>query len=268
MFMYSYNQYSNSAKLLSEALSDIRHENGRSHSVRRIKHNGSRFRGNANKTVINWGSSSLPEEVMKCRVINDPVIVGKCSNKLHFFEKVNTLTDVSIPEWTTESTVARFWLNEGFKVVARTVLRGHSGEGIVIMEEEDDLVDAPLYTKYIPKKDEYRVHVVRNPDDEIYYSFDIARKAIRSDFPEGQVNHQVRNHANGFIYRRQEIDVPGCVDEVAIAVMEGLGLDFGAVDVIYNKRQDKAYVLEVNTAPGLEGSTVESYAKMIEENFR
>jgi D-alanine-D-alanine ligase-like ATP-grasp enzyme len=37
-------------------------------------------------------------------------------------------------------------------------------------------------------------------------------------------------------------------------------LDFGAVDIIYNAKRNECYVLEVNTAPGLEGTTVEKYA--------
>jgi D-alanine-D-alanine ligase-like ATP-grasp enzyme len=44
-------------------------------------------------------------------------------------------------------------------------------------------------------------------------------------------------------------------------------LDFGAVDVIWNEKQQRAYVLEVNTAPGLEGQTVDDYARGIKENF-
>jgi len=40
-----------------------------------------------------------------------------------------------------------------------------------------------------------------------------------------------------------------------------LGLDFGAVDIIYNQKKDVSFVLEVNTAPGLEGSTLNEYVK-------
>ena len=38
------------------------------------------------------------------------------------------------------------------------------------------------------------------------------------------------------------------------------GLTFGAIDVIWNEHQQKAFVLEINTAPGIEGTTVEKYA--------
>ena len=45
------------------------------------------------------------------------------------------------------------------------------------------------------------------------------------------------------------------------------GLDFGAVDVLWNERQQKAYVCEVNTAPGLEGITLDNYLKEIKERY-
>jgi glutathione synthase/RimK-type ligase-like ATP-grasp enzyme len=50
-----------------------------------------------------------------------------------------------------------------------------------------------------------------------------------------------------------------------LAAVSALGLDFGAVDIIWNEREDKCYVLEVNTAPGLQGSTLENYANAIME---
>ena len=37
-------------------------------------------------------------------------------------------------------------------------------------------------------------------------------------------------------------------------------VDFGAVDVVWNQQNGQAYVLEINTAPGLAGQTITSYA--------
>ena len=59
----------------------------------------------------------------------------------------------------------------------------------------------------------------------------------------------------------------GIVEQAKRSVIEA-GLDFGAVDVIYNVHHKKAYVLEVNTAPGLEGTTLEVYARAISNFFR
>ena len=144
----------------------------------------------------------------------------------------------------------------GAILVARTVLNGHSGEGIVLCGDQDLLVDAPLYTVYVPKKQEYRVHVFRG---EV---IDIQRKARRRDVPDDQINWKVRNHANGFVFARNGDalgDVPDDVLTQAVAAVSSLGLDFGAADVIFNDSSALAYVLEVNTAPGLEGTTLENY---------
>ncbi|MNY81884.1 hypothetical protein D3C86_2236870 [compost metagenome] len=49
--------------------------------------------------------------------------------------------------------------------------------------------------------------------------------------------------------------------------VNALGLDFGAADVIWNDHRKQAFVLEVNTAPGLTGTTLEKYAKALKEIF-
>jgi len=51
------------------------------------------------------------------------------------------------------------------------------------------------------------------------------------------------------------------LDEGLASVM-ALGLDFGAVDIVYNENDNKAYVLEINTAPGLSGTTLEKYVEV------
>ena len=72
-------------------------------------------------------------------------------------------------------------------------------------------------------------------------------------------NWRIRNLANGFIYAREDVRPPECVTSVARRALDCIDLDFGAVDVIYNARQNRAYVLEVNTAPGVTGTTVDRY---------
>ena len=117
------------------------------------------------------------------------------------------------------------------------------------------MVEAELYVKYIPKKDEYRVHIF---DDEI---IDVQKKMMREGWDDP--DWQIRNHANGFIYGRIGIEPPDCVLDVALKTFRNFKLDFGAVDVIYTENIDKAYALEINTAPGLEGQTVVSYAEAL-----
>jgi hypothetical protein len=243
--IFSYNEGSEGAKALGQLL-----------GVKRIKHEGSKFKGRADKVVLNWGASVVPPEVAKCRVLNNPRLIGPMSNKLKFFELMGD--DVRTPEWTVDRAIAIDWQLAGAVVVERHKLQGHSAEGLRIVEKGVDIQRAPLYTKYVPKKDEFRVHFFGKN------IIDIQQKKKRNDF-DGDVNWKVRNHANGFIYARQDLNVPKDVTDQALACAAASGLDFGAVDIIYNAHADQAYVLEVNTAPGLSGETVAIYAAAIKE---
>jgi hypothetical protein len=160
------------------------------------------------------------------------------------------------PEFTTERMRAGAWLGMGFTVVERHILNGHSGAGIRLVEpdSEEGLQKCPLYVRYVPKKQEYRVHVCGGQ------AVDIQRKARRKDVADDDINWKIRNHDNGFIFARNEDGVvPPDVIVQAVKAVNLLGLAFGAVDVIFNDKEQKAYVLEVNTAPGLSGSTLEGY---------
>lgn len=247
--LYAYNEYSEGAKELARAL-----------GIKRIKHVGSKFIGSKDKVVLNWGSSAVTAEVAKCQLLNSPHLIGPMSNKLKFFELMSDHDEVNIPEWTTDIHEAAQWWRDGELVVERHKLTGHSGEGIRLSSRQSgvDLNAAPLYTKYLPKKDEYRVHVFRGK------AIDVQQKKKRIDF-EGEANFKIRNHANGFIYARQELDVPETVLEQSTACAKATGLDFGAVDIIYNQAKNLAVVLEVNTAPGLSGETINVYARAIME---
>jgi D-alanine-D-alanine ligase-like ATP-grasp enzyme len=119
-------------------------------------------------------------------------------------------------------------------------------------------VEAPLYTVYVPKKMEFRVHVFKGNDAS--FIVDIQRKIKK---PDAEVKDwKIRNLDNGFIYARNGVEeiVPEDVRVQARCAFDLSGLDFGAVDVIFNEGQGRAYVLEINTAPGISGTTVENYA--------
>lgn len=249
-YLYAYNPGSQGAKELGIAL-----------GIQRIKNENSRFVGGKNKIVINWGASELPEQVLRSTIINHPDRVKEATDKLSFFRKIASFKGHFLPDWTTDHKEAISWCAEGATVVARTVLRGHSGNGIRIMEPDkpETFVKAPLYTKYIPKNEEYRVHIVKG--DVI----DIQRKILPKERAEDQkpINWKVRNLANGFIYVREGVNPEKTVLDAARHTMEASGLDFGAVDIVCHNKTKRPYVLEINTAPGLEGQTVQSYARAL-----
>lgn len=222
-----------------------------------LKLENSRFVGNPRKKVINWGASRVSEQVAKCQLLNHPDFVRVAGDKLLTFRAMEQ-AGVVIPSFTTDIAVARKWIEEGCEVVERNVLRGHSGQGIRLVKTAAELTkDCPLFVKYIPKKQEYRVHVFQGK------VIDIQRKARKKEVADENVNWKIRNLDGGFIYARDfdENDLPKDVVGNAIAATAALSLDFGAVDIIHNDKQKKSFVLEVNTAPGLQGQTLEAYVR-------
>ena len=252
-----YKQGSRGAKALATAL------NGKV-----LKVEDSKFVPRSSDVIINWGNST---EASRATLNNNGERLAQATNKRAFFEKLAGKD--SLPRfWTSQEDIPE----DAFPVVCRQILQGHSGAGIVMAADRSSLVPCSLYTEYVKKKHEYRVHVGRRWVDfgvgtataigvegEVVYSvISVQQKKRRLEHPDP--NWQVRNHANGFIYARSDVNPPASVLKVAKDVLKELDLDFGAVDVIWNESEAKAYVLEINTAPGLEGSTVTDYKEFFE----
>jgi len=242
-----YKQGSKSAKALATALGG-----------KVLKLQGSSWVAHADDKVINWGNSNSETFHWPCRMYNG-MKVSDVSNKLNFFKLIEG-EDYAPKFWVDKAEIP----DDAYPVVCRTILNGHSGSGISIADDMAGIVSAPLYVQYLKKKEEYRVHCGRTLQGVVVISSQ--RKARRLSVPDDEVNWKVRNLAGGFVYVRHGFTVPTKVQEAALKAFEKTGLDFGAVDVIWNENNQKAYVLEVNTAPGLEGTTVEDYKKFFMEN--
>lgn len=169
--------------------------------------------------------------------------------------------DVNCPEFTRDRNVAAGWIAAGDSVMCRTLLRASEGRGIVVADTVDQLVAAPLYTRYVKKKHEFRVHVLNGQ------VIDVQQKRKRRGF-EDERNTKVRNLANGYVFCRGAITEPAGLRDAAIKATAALGYQLGAVDIAFNERRGELYVLEVNANPGMQGSTLENYANKIVEQFR
>lgn len=213
--------------------------------------------------LINWGNGRPPVGTGPFDSIsNSFAAVAVASNKLSTFRLLENKDGIRIPVFTTDRSVAAGWIRDGVVVVCRTQLSGHSGAGVVLCSVENDLVPAPLYVQYVKKQQEFRVHVAFG---EV---IDVQEKRKRKDVSEDfATNFQVRNHQTGWVYCRENITEPEELRQMAQRVVGELGLDFGAVDLIYNAKRNEVYCLEVNTAPGLEGSTVDKYAEAFVKEF-
>lgn len=225
-----------------------------------VRSDSPRFRPRETDHVINWGNSNKAawDNYSRYTLINYHTKVATAVNKLKTFQALQD--KCNIPEWTTDWETAFNWWQEKKLVVARHTLTGFGGDGIVLYTKDDDQFDEPrfakLYVQYKKKKKEFRVHVFKG---EV---IDITQKKKRKDF-DGEVNTKIRNYANGWVYCREDIEMPKDLQEQATLAVASLGLDFGAVDAIYNEKENKTYILEINSAPGLEGSTIEAYKNAI-----
>lgn len=206
-------------------------------------------------TIINWGSSTPPHFRWMEQDLNKPNAIALASNKLHTFAELLCKGFNNLPQFTTEFEDAEDWISKGHTIYCRKFLNAHSGNGIVIADRIDQLVRAPLYTVKTKHKHEYRVHVFKGE------AIDIQKKKKRLD--KSTLSNGIRNHASGWVYTRDDINPPSEMVNASIKAVELLGLDFGAVDIGHRLRDNKFFVFEVNTAPGLEGSTLDKYTKAI-----
>lgn len=241
----SYRRGSKSARALADYL-----------GIKVLKQEDSKFVGRENDVIINWGnSSSVGNGLMRCRIINNPLNVAKAANKLVALNQLRS-SSISIPRYTSSPQRA---LDSFKRVFVRQELTGHSGAGIIVVDTEDveELPPAPLYTEAIVKKNEYRAIVV---GDRVV---DLKQKRLASNAPEDRSKF-IRNLSNGWIFARENLEYVEGLNEISVGAIKALGLDFGAIDIITD-REDKLYVLEVNTAFGLEGQTIELVGDALKE---
>lgn len=211
--------------------------------------------------IVNWGNAHyLPALAHKLshRRLNSLDGVLKAVNKRKTFEALGAKSIPTVP-WTLYKEVALGWVQQGHTVVARKTLTGHEGDGIIIIEKVNKLVEAPLYTRYVEKAKEFRVHAT---------PFGVIDTQWKVRDPKREVvDWKVRSYKNGFIFQRKGIIPNAKRDALAVAAIKALGLDFGGLDIIEDGDGD-FYVLEVNTAPGIEGTTVQLYGKALTDLCR
>lgn len=281
IYFYPYIGGSRSVTALKEAL-----------GARIIKLENSRYRNKTGNVVINWGNSRVPSWYDGSPILNSPSVVARAANKLLTFQHLHN-DGVSTVSFTTDKDEAEDWMRTGGTVFVRSVLDGHSGEGIQVVrptpvnneldsiasrlyelgfeflseqvmneQVEQTLPQAPLYTHAVQNDGEYRVHVF---DGQVI----LYQKKSRRREEDGSVDTPddneslVRNLASGWVYRTSNLNRLERVEQLALDAVDSLGLDFGAVDIIKDT-EGNVFVLEVNTAPGLGNTeTIEAYRSAI-----
>lgn len=161
-------------------------------------------------------------------------------------------------EYTVSADTANEWLDAGDVVVGRKLLNSSCGKGIKIFDTVwalADLWDFPVFTKYKKKKREFRVHVFK---DKVVR---VVEKKLRKDW-DGPRESKIRNLANGYVFCGCD-SYPEGLPALALAASRVVSSDFAGVDVGYNEHKQELFVIEVNSAPGIEGTNLSSYVQTI-----
>lgn len=234
--LYPYKMYSKSSKALSSYL-----KNNCDYRIIKV-YSDRNYTYRNGDIVINWGNAIVPRWDYSS-IINSPLSVQIAKNKLSTFQKLQE-HGIRTVEFTTNPQEAMEWED----IVERHLLESCGGKGIRF-SKPDTISRAKLYTRLLNPTEEYRVHVF---DGEI---IDYSKKVKRGDGSD-----LIKSHDNGWYFIREVRPRDGLI-EMAKNVINAIGLDFGAVDII--RHDGKRYVLEVNTAVGLSEIGVKAYGDAI-----
>jgi glutathione synthase/RimK-type ligase-like ATP-grasp enzyme len=167
------------------------------------------------------------------------------------------------------------------------------------VDVEDALKDvkngktADYFVQFIPNKREFRIHVFKDAIiqscEKVWQNnppaaFKLLKKELYKkraekagvtlnestiDFVIDQIikddislpNNHSRHNTKGWKFSFLATEkTPSAIRKVSVDAVKALGLDFGAVDCILGE-DNQAYVIEVNTGPGLCASMLDKYAK-------
>lgn len=222
--------------------------------VRRVSGEGS-YRPKARSIVCCWGADLPAGWTRGLHINRDPSVARHKGRTFAAFRQHGVPT----VDWTTSREEAQSWLTSGHVVLSRQSVTGASGQGIVVAEPGQSVAPAPLYTQYKAKQKEFRVHVVNNQ------VIDVSEKRKRTGGETTQ--GYIRNSANGWVFCHDNIQAPADLSGVALSAVRACSLDFGAVDIIWNQLENRCYALEVNSAPGIEGTTLQRYTDAIRNAY-
>lgn len=161
-------------------------------------------------------------------------------NKLQQLEVLRA-TGISVPPFSLDGTGLNFPMlgrklhHVGGKDIVPIL--GRDQEWPIRQRQSD------FFTQYVPREHEFRVWAFRGTVKGTY------EKVLAHP---GKLGKRIgANYDNGFSFNIVQ-GAPERVKDIGSRAIAALGLDFGAVDILQGPG-GTLYVLEVNTAPGVEG---------------
>jgi hypothetical protein len=215
--------------------------------------------------IVGWGAGNVPDWL-------PPGTKHKFLGYLNGYKDICNSVDkrisfknfvdngVPIPEYTIKTAEANEWLANGEVVLSRMEVEGMRGAGIEINHPDvvDEVWNAPLYTKFIRKEREIRLHVFNG---KVIFGQEKTLKK-KSSVIKNLVLRDNSSWTFEWLGPRDRAALGPTVSAAAVKAIEANGLDFGAIDILFDKNK-RAYVLETNTCPELGSDGAALYARGI-----
>lgn len=164
---------------------------------------------------------------------------------------------IPCPEFTVLLEDAKKWVQAGHQVFGRK--RNHE-QGMDIVDQSSHAWQGrEFWTKVVPnKRREYRIHIF--DDQHIQQALKRLDPKARRKRNDGL---PIWNTQTGYIYDHN-FEPSRTAVELARRAVRALDYLWGAVDSLEDE-SGTCYVLEVNTAPGMDETTAQAYACAIKE---
>ena len=256
--------------------------------------------------IIGWGTKTSENvNLGNAKTLNHPNAIRKNRNKFSALEMLKADRELTsnIAKFLPSGTVSRALDREevSLPLIGRTNYH-QGGKGLwtclTKTHVERAISDgAQYFQEYIDIKTEYRLHVfggkviyavkkVENPTEAGWMAqrkekvLDYARKnnvdingptldyVLTRLVKEAVLPDRiVRSNKRGWKFSNVVItSLPAALKNAAIKSVETVGLDFGAVDCAMSAG-DHPFIIEVNTAPGLQGTSFDKYIAAFREKI-
>lgn len=203
------------------------------------------------ETLIRWGNAGEWEyDRGSNHVVNKASKISLAGDKYRTLEVLRE-AGIAVPDFQTSLPDPEDGLWFGRK------RRGFGGRDIRFFEAPTFAAGSEWFSRFIPNNREYRFHVVGG---------EVVRTQRKyPDRPElDRHGGKIKNHANGYVFKAPQSKLRSSRLETAVAAVEALGLDFGAVDAVIDPGE-AMYVLEVNTAPACSPLTAQAYTNALRQ---
>lgn len=212
--------------------------------------------------VVNIGNNQpnktmTPSESLK--VLNKVSVVKSMGN--FGFLAIETLSakGVRIPQFTTSLTEALSWSN--------VIGYGLDHSDYYTTDDIGGFCTCSYWMKYKPHKKEYVINVFQDKvllAEEVFLP-NVDFKGNKIDPKD--VDYHFRTRVNGFLRRRIPLsDVPFDVLDQAKKAIEAVAFDFGEVKVLWNRKEDAGYVINIDPVPAISSPDIyDIYADAILE---